>query len=531
MIDERRARTLVFAGVLAAAFARAAIAVQQGLPPELDAHVQKVREAFDVPGIAVAIVKDGATVLAKGYGVKRLNDPALVTENTLFGIASNTKAFTTAALAILVDEGKIAWDDRVQDRLPGFAMYDPYVSREITVRDLLCHRAGQGLGKGDLLWWPGTTFTRDEIVHRLRFLKPASSFRSKYAYDNVLYIAAGQIIPAVTGKSWEAFVRDRIFAPLGMKTSNTSTAAYGIGVDHAWPHTVATGKARAIELMTIENAGPAGSINSSAAEMASWIAMQLGRGRIPQGDGRIFSEARSREMWSAHIDLPIGEPRGPLAALTPRFSSYGLGWFLRDYHGRKLVGHTGGVTGFYSRVFLVPEANLGVVVLTNADSGGAFESVGLAVLDHYLGVPPTDWISAFAARAAENRRNEQAAESRRASERDASSKPSLGRSRYAGVYRDAWYGTVTIVEDGEGLVMRMDRTPRAVGDLQHWQYDTFKIVWRDSVMENAFATFALDAKGAIDHVKMVAVSPEADFSFDYHDLHLVPERDGQPGGK
>src|SRR5258708_10523303 len=189
---------------------------------------------FEVPVIALAVVKDNKVVVAKGYGVRKLGDPTPVDEHTMFGIGSNTKAFTTAALGTLVDEGKLSWDDPVYERLPGFQMYDPYVSHEMTIRDLLTHRSGMGLGEGDLLFWPPSTFTRAEIIHRLRFMKPASSFRSHYAYDNLLYIAAWQIIPAVTGRSWEDTIRERIFKPLGMNTSNLSTSAFKPGADYAW---------------------------------------------------------------------------------------------------------------------------------------------------------------------------------------------------------------------------------------------------------------------------------------------------------
>src|SRR5438046_5180887 len=207
---------------------------QNAPPADLDAYVARVLKTFEVPGLSVAIVKDGKVVMAKGYGVRKLREPALVDENTLFGIGSNTKAFTTAALATLVDEGKISWDDPVYERLPGFAMYDPYVSHEMTIRDLLTHRSGMGLGEGDLLFWPHSTYKREEIIYKLRFMKPATSFRSKYAYDNLLYIAAGQIIPAVTGKSWEEYVTEKILKPLGMKTTTLSNAYFVTGAGFAW---------------------------------------------------------------------------------------------------------------------------------------------------------------------------------------------------------------------------------------------------------------------------------------------------------
>src|SRR5580765_354229 len=244
--------------LLCSARTGAQAAAPAAVPADLDAYVARSRRAFDVAGIAVAIVKDGKVVMAKGYGLRKMGESAPVDENTLFGIGSNTKAFTTAALATLVDEGKISWDDKVFERLPGFTMYDPYVSHEMTIRDLLTHRSGMGLGEGDLLFWPHTTFTRDEIIYRLRFMKPASSFRSRFAYDNLLYMTAGQIIPAVTGKSWDDYVREQIFVPLGMTTTNVSTDAYKSGGDYAWPHSKVEGKLQVVPFQNLDNAGPAG---------------------------------------------------------------------------------------------------------------------------------------------------------------------------------------------------------------------------------------------------------------------------------
>src|SRR5437773_1681309 len=240
-------------------------AAQAGPPADLDAFVARSMKSFGVPGLAIAIVKDGKVVMSKGYGVRKMGESAPVDENTLFGIGSNTKAFTTAALASLVDEGKISWDDRVYERLPGFAMYDPYVSHEMTIRDLLTHRSGMGLGEGDLLFWPHSTYKREEIIYKLRFMKPATSFRSKYAYDNLLYITAGQIIPAVTGKSWEEDVTEEILKPLGMKTSTVSNANFPADADGAWPHSKIGGPLRPIGFVELDNAAPAGSINSSVA--------------------------------------------------------------------------------------------------------------------------------------------------------------------------------------------------------------------------------------------------------------------------
>src|SRR4051812_41203111 len=222
--------------------AAALLVVSAAAAQDIDSVVERARQTFEVPGIAVAIVKDGRIVLSKGYGVRKLGDPAPVTPRSLFRIASNTKAFTTAALAMLVDEGKLRWDDRVVDHMPSFQMWDPYVTREMTVRDLLTHRSGLGLGAGDLMFWPATDFTRDEIIRRIRFLRPASSFRSRYAYDNLLYLVAGQMFPLVAGKTWEEFVQQRIFTPLGMTHTNASTPALIAAPDVAAPHARADGK-------------------------------------------------------------------------------------------------------------------------------------------------------------------------------------------------------------------------------------------------------------------------------------------------
>ena len=491
-------------------------------PSDLDSYVANSMKAFDVPGMAVAIVKDGKILVAKGYGVRKLGEPTAVDEFTMFAIGSNTKAFTTAALATLVDAGKLAWDDRVYERLPGFVMYDPYASHEMTIRDLLTHRSGMGLGEGDLLFWPHTTYTRDEIIHKLRFMKPHTSFRSHYAYDNLLYMTAGQIIPAVTGTSWDNYIREHVFEPLGMKHSVVSNKDFKPGDDYATPHSRVEGKLQAVAQEDLGNVGPAGAINSSAADMAKWVQLQLNHGKFADRDGQLFSERRSREMWCPQTILPPEDLSPAPSGLESNFADYALGWGLRDYHGRKLVGHTGGVAGFVSRVMLVPEENLGVVILTNAEEDGAFDAILYHVLDHYMQLPSTDWIAAF--KAVERKQEKEAAETMKKAEsaRVADSKPSLPLAKYAGTYNDAWYGPISILLENSGLVISFDRTPGMIGDLQHWQYDTFKAHWRLRTIEDAFVTFSLNQDGTIDSAKMAAVSPLADFSFDYQDLLLKP---------
>jgi len=494
-------------------------------PADLDSYAARTLKEFEVPGMAVAIVKDGKLVLAKGYGVRKMGESSPVDENTLFGIASNTKAFTAAALAILADEGKLAWDDPVIKHLPSFAMYDPYVTREMTIRDLLTHRSGLGLGAGDLLWWPASDYSRDEILSRLRFIKPASSFRSRYAYDNVLYLVAGQVIQAVSGKSWEQFIKERIFKPLGMNRSNTSVNDIRPGENVATPHGPVEGHIQPVTLTPMDNTGPAGSINSCVSDMAKWLIVQLDRGAIKNpssGSDRLFTERQSREMWSPHTILPLNDPPPALSGLKANFGAYALGWGLTEYRGYKTVSHTGGLPGYVSRVTLVPDLRLGVVVLTNQEAGGAFQALTYRILDHFMSAPSTDWISGFKmvsqqgqARAAEFEKQQKAA-------RNVESKPSLSLDKYAGNYRDAWYGDVSIKLENGKLVLRFSHTPALTGELEHWQYDTFIARWRDrSLNADAFVTFALKPDGSIDQVKMQAVSPLTDFSFDFQDLLLT----------
>jgi CubicO group peptidase (beta-lactamase class C family) len=498
---------------------------QQGPPADLDEYVGRAMKTFEVPGMAVAIVKDGKAVLLKGYGVRKLGDATPVDENTLFGIGSNTKAFTAAALATLVDEGRISWDDPVYERLKGFEMYDPYVAKEMRIRDLLCHRSGLGLGEGDLMFWPHTTFTRDEVVYRLRYLKPKTSFRTTYAYNNLMFVTAGQVVAEVSGKSWDDYLREKIFSPLGMTNTNTSATAFKEGADWAMPHSKVEGKLQPIPVENLDNAGPAGSINSSVADMSKWVLMQLNRGKSPGTETRIFSENASEEMWAQQMIVPVRPSPPEIQNLQAHFLGYGMGWGLRDYKGKKLVGHSGGVAGYVTRVMLVPEENLGVVILTNAEENVAFESVLYHILDSYLGGATEDYIAAFQTLVDKQRKDADETISKATRARAAESKPSLPLEKYAGDYSDPWYGKATIKPGDGGLVLNFARTQKGLADLQHWQYDTFKAHWRDRTVEDAFVTFTLKADGAIDHFTMVAVSPLADFSFDYQDLYFTPVLD------
>ena len=504
--------------------APASAPAQAGLPKHFDREVRRALARFQVPGAAIAIVKDGRVLWLGGYGFRRLGAPAPVTPHTLFQIGSNTKAFTAASLALLVDSARLHWGDRVTRYLPGFELADPWVTRELTVRDLLTHRSGLGVGAGDLLWLH-STLSRQEILHRLRAARPATSFRSRYAYDNVLYAAAGEIVPAVTGMSWEAFVRARLLAPLGMTDTRTGIGDLGPGDSLATPYAGGDGQPVVVPLDSVDNIAPAAALVSSAADLSKWVQVQLDSGRA--GGRVLWTVDQTREMWAPQTVIPIEEPEPPLAALRPSFFAYGLGWRLRDYRGRKIVWHTGGLAGMTSRITLVPEERLGIVVLTNGDSDLP-DAVTYEILDHFFKAPRTDWVSAFGQVADHDRAAADSLVAAWRSTRDSLSPPPLALPRYAGLYRDSLYGDASITVERGKLVFRLSRSPAFTGDLEHWQYDTFITRWHAANLAAAFLTFDLAPDGSVAGVRLAPVSPLADFSFDYQDLHFVPVRGPNP---
>ncbi len=496
----------------------------------LDADVARVLKNFDVPGIAIAVVKDGKVVVARGFGVRKLGEPAPVDGKTLFEIASNSKAFTATALAMLVDEGKLAWDDPVTKHLPDFQMYDAYVTHEMTVRDLLTHRSGLGLGAGDLMWWPTTIFTTDEIIQNLRFIRPATSFRNSYAYDNLLYIVAGKIIAQKSGKTWGETVRERILKPVGMTTTTTSLLENAGNPNVANAHSKIDGKIAAVKAMPVPNAVGAVGINTNADDIARWMNVLLDGGKLAGAgkdaagkDIRLFSEAQGREMWTAQTPIKISQPKPALAATKPNFFAYGLGVQLRDYKGMKLVMHGGALQGFYSRVVMVPEAKLGIAILTNAESGGAMTALQYRLLDQYIGAAPSDWIKLIGDVEDEAHAKELARLKGATTRRAAASKPSLALAAYDGEYQDPWYGKATIKAVGARHVLSFAKTPDLTGELEHYQHDTFIVRWKErNFNADAYVTFSLNPDGSIERMKMAPVSTETDFSYDFADLTFTP---------
>jgi CubicO group peptidase (beta-lactamase class C family) len=518
-----------------ASVALLATTVHAAPPGDLDAYAQHVLEAFETPGMAIAIVERGQPTVLRSYGVRRMGQPAKVDEQTMFAIGSTSKAFTSAVLATMVDEGKLTWDTKVSDVLPGFKLQDAYVSSEMTVRDLLVHRSGLGLGAGDLLFYPPGDLSRAEILHKLRYLKPASSFRSTFAYSNMMYLVAGEVIQAVGGSSWEAAVRQRIFDPLQMQFTSTSSVMPA-DANRAWPHARATtdmrgdGPVAALAApANIDIVGPAGSIQSSTAEIARWLELQLGRGLDPRTHKRVYSEAQAREMWTPQTVVPVAQNPKGLELAQAAYKAYALGWVVSDYRGTQIVAHGGGVPGMVVLLALVPGKDVAFAVFLNSEETSALAAMQYKLLDHYLGLSSPDWTGALVAA-----RQARVAAGREALAADAAEQkklagsrtrgPSLPLDRYAGRYRDAWYGDAVIERTATGLRMRLEHNAALAGPLKHVRFDTFVARWADRALEDAYVTFALNPDGTIDRMTMKAVSPLADFSFDYPDLLFKPVR-------
>jgi CubicO group peptidase (beta-lactamase class C family) len=516
--------------IIAVALGSACAEPALGSPPQDFARrVEAARLDVGVPGMAIAIVENDRVTFARGFGVRALGGSERVDADTIFPTGSTGKAFTVADLAILVDEGRIGWDDRVTDRLPGFEMYDPWVTREITIRDLLVHRSGLGLGEGDLMFVPRSNLTRAEAVRRLRYLKPPTSFRYGFAYDNVLYMVAGQLIEAVSGESWEKFTAEHVLKPAGMLHSTSDEPERFANPNRAYPHARMDGGLRGAgtqeRLDEREELGraaaPAGGLTVSANDMARWLLIQLEGGELPGHSGRLFSEGAHRQMWQPMVLQPVPELPEPLKPTQPMFNTYALGWDVTDYGGTRIVWHGGAVLGFLTAVVLIPDKHVGFSIEINSEDGEIIRGLMYELLDHYLGRPRIDWLARY--RAEKQRRiTEALAALKTAAAKPAAVGPSLPLAGYAGTYADPWYGNIEIAVGDGKLGIDFKSTPRMSGTLEHYQYDTFVARLDDQSIEPPYVTFSLDAQEHIDRITMKPVSPIADFSYDYQDLLFTP---------
>jgi len=498
------------------------------LPPDLDNYISKVLEAFDVPGVGVAIVKDGKILLTKGYGIKRLGQPDPVDENTIFSIASNSKAFAATSLALLVEQGKLNWEDRVIKHLPWFAMSDDYVTQNLTVRDLLVHHSGLPAYANDILNFPPAQMSRKELLMKLKDVPLAHDFRSVYAYDNILYLAVGEVVEAVSGMEWEEFVEKRIFAPLGMHNSISRFSTMRDQPNIAWAHARRGGSVRVMDTFFDLNIGdpgnPAGGVVTSAADMAKWIKMHLDSGRIDD-QRRLFNPETTRELWKPVITMPISKEPEWLKPAQKHFYGYALGFRTYDYRGYQVVGHGGLLTGFVSQIAMLPQLNLGVVVLTNQLSSGAYWSIIHHILDHYTEAEPFDWIAGYKRSwDASNARSDSLARVNQAVKPDSNISRSLPIEAYAGAYKDPLIGRIVITErDENSLHLSFSKARFFNGVLEHFHGDLFRLVYDDPNRgDGPFLSFTLNADKSIREARFV--SEKAGGSPSLERIVLTPDR-------
>jgi CubicO group peptidase (beta-lactamase class C family) len=467
-----------------------------------DATVSAAARAWSVPGLSIAVVRDGRVLLSKGYGVRALGEAAPVTDQTLFGIMSTTKAMTAASIAMLVDEGKLTWDDPVAQWLPELVFPAPLDARSITVRELLTHNTG--LGNADLLWARGD-LTQAEIFRRVRLLVPAYTPRAGFVYQNVMYGAAGLLIERVSGRSFNDFLQQRLFTPLGMTRTRATFGAVLAARDTnlSRAHFRIRDTIRVIGEDTVDVLPAAGSVWSTAADMSRWARFLLDSGRV---DGkRLLSSASMRMLFAPHVLVPAGEFYPTTARTMPHWTSYGLGWFQQDFRGRKLDFHTGSLDGRTAIIGLLRDRNVGVVVLGNLDHAEVRHALMLQALDLFGGTnggPARDWSAELQVLYGSLARTADSARAAAEKERVPGTRPSLPLDRYVGRYAHPVWGSLEVSQRGETLTVRMGPSPQLQGPLRHWHFDTFLVVFGDGRGGETPVQFMLDATGAVRAVSL-----------------------------
>ncbi len=475
---------------------------------KMDKYFKKSMKQWKIPGMAIAIVKNDSVIFSKGYGLRDINKRAKVDENTLFAIASNTKAFTATAIGILVDEGKLKLDDPVRKYMPNFKLYAPYVSENFTVRDLLCHRSGLATFSGDLLWY-ASNYSRKELIERAAYLKPKYGFRTSYGYSNIMYLVAGELVSIVSGESWDKFIENRFLKPLNMKNTNTSITKFKAKGNIAMPHNVFETKTVKIKYINWDNIAPAGSINSSVKDMSNWIKMQLNNGKF--NNKQIVSLGSINKMRQSHTSKNVSRASTKIWQ-SKHFSSYGLGWNLFDYHARKIINHGGGADGMISRVVIVPEEDFGFVILTNSINYLP-RALMYYILDEFISNNKKDWSNFYYGYYKQGIDNDKANEKKDEENRIKNTKPSLELSKYTGTYGGKLYGNAEVILKKNNLIVKFIPTPLFLSDLKHWHYDTFSIKIREiPSLKAGKLTFILNNKGQVDEMKIDIPNPDFDFT-------------------
>jgi len=491
-------------------------------PPTADSLrtlIEQSRAAWDVPGLAVAVVHQGQVVLSAGFGLREQGQPEPVDGGTVFAIASNTKAFTAAAICMLEDDGRLRRDDRVHQHLPWLMLSEQWASADLRIDDLLCHRSGLATFSGDLLLW-GTPYTPEDVLRRMRHLPIRNRFRAEYGYSNLMFLAAGEVIRSASGQTWSEFVRQRILQPLGMQRTALSTSELPRLGNAATPHKTSEAGDSPIPWVNWDTMAAAGGVISCADDMSKWLLLQLRRGELEDG-GRLFSQAASHRMWSPHTVIPVSEASRERIPST-HFRSCGLGWMLADYRGRQTVGHGGGYDGMYSQVLMVPEERLGVVVLTNSMTGLP-QALCMTIVDQFLGGPTQDWLSEGLKRDRDGRREFAARIAAAVKSKATDTRPSHPLEAYTGAWRCPLYGDASIVEENGRLVLRLLPNPELIAELEHLHYDTFVIRWRKTFAWFAEGTiqFVPDADGIFQDLRLNV--PNDDLWFDELQLRRIPD--------
>ncbi len=463
------------------------IAQQQDFAP-LDSYIQSTMKDWKVPGVAIGIVEGSAPVYLKGYGVRNIQTHQPVTADTLFDIGSCTKAFTSASIAMLADDGKMNWDDRVDQSIPYFHLHDPEADEHVTLRDLLLHRTG--LPGADLIWY-GSPIAREEIVRRAAYIHPDAGFRTLFQYQNIMYVALGVAVGRVSGDTWDAFVKQRIFEPLGMTESDTSATDAQKAPDYASPHMLREANLEVIPWRNIDNAGPAGSINSSVRDMSKWIALQLNDGVF---DGkRLISSKNMKEMHRPQMVIP---PGGITTEFFPESMqlTYALGWFVQDYRGHQLILHPGDIDGFEALTVLIPEIHTGYEVLVNVGGNSYRQALGYHIADMLLHLPEQDWGAHFRKLDDQAQTEENAQIASWQSKRNPNTHPSHDLNAYLATYENPLYGSAEISTQDGHLALAFHATTLP---LEHFQYDTFLTHFDGRRSDPTRLTFAQDSDGDI----------------------------------
>jgi CubicO group peptidase (beta-lactamase class C family) len=504
---------LLISIIIVTSFANAqGIGRSKFITDSLDVYVNRALTNWRIPGAAVCIVKDGKVVMMKGYGMKELGLNNKVDENTLFMIGSNTKAFTATSLAILQAQGKLSLDDKVTKYLPEFKLDNKFAGEEAVIRDLLCHRIGFRTFQGDFTFY-NTNLTRSEVIEKMSHVKAAYPFRTKWGYTNSAFLTAGQIIPKVTGKTWEAFLKENIFAPLGMMNTLALTEDMPKSLNRTVPHTLVNGHLTAIPYCQIDGLAPAGAISSSVNDMSKWMLALLNDGKVGARQVIPFAAlqaTRQPQDIVGRVNHLNGESN---------YELYGLGWFLQDYEKHQLVMHDGGVNGYLSSVTLVPQEHLGIVILTNTDQNEFFEALRWEIMDAYFKLPFRDYsqkyLTLFKA-------HQYAVDQQDKKLRDTvalNRPPALLPAQYTGKYVNELYGTMTVTQGlNNDLEMRFEHHPKMYAHLQTLGGNRFYVTFSDPTFGKAVFPFTVE-NGKVTAVRVKV----ADFvEYDPYDFKKVP---------